>query len=119
MTYDELKLNDRQILDVLALARREGALPMIHAENDGCIAWLTEILEEAGKIEPRYHADSRPPIIEREAAYRLYRLQNWSKCRFLLYMYPAEELWNRFIKHRREVLMFLLRRARNIFFDSR
>ncbi len=70
MTYDELKLNDRQILDVLALARREGALPMIHAENDGCIAWLTELLEEAGKTEPRYHADSRPPVIEREAAYR-------------------------------------------------
>ena len=70
MTYDELKLSDRQILDVLALARREGALPMIHAENDGCITWLTEMLEEAGKTEPRYHADSRPPVIEREAAHR-------------------------------------------------
>ena len=70
MTYDDLKLNDRQILDVLALARRECALPMIHAENDDCIAWLTEILEEAGKIAPRFHAESRPPVIEREAAYR-------------------------------------------------
>ena len=70
MTYDELKLNDRQILDLLALARREGALPMIHAENDDCIAWLTDILEEAGKTAPRYHADSRPPVIEREAAHR-------------------------------------------------
>jgi len=70
MTYDDLKLNDRQILDLLALARREGAMPMIHAENDDCIAWLTEILEEAGKTAPRYHADSRPPVIEREAAHR-------------------------------------------------
>ncbi len=56
MTYDDLKLNDRQILDLLALARREGALPMIHAENDACIALLTDILEEAGKISPRFHA---------------------------------------------------------------
>jgi dihydropyrimidinase len=70
MTYDDLKLNDRQILDLLALARREGGLPMIHAENDDCIAWLTDILEEAGKIEPRFHAESRPPVIEREAAHR-------------------------------------------------
>ena len=70
MTYDDLKLNDRQILDLLALARREGALPMIHAENDDCIAWLTDILEEAGKTAPRYHAEARPPVIEREAAHR-------------------------------------------------
>ncbi|MFK7831320.1 MAG: dihydropyrimidinase [Congregibacter sp.] len=70
MTYDDMKLTDRQILDLLALARREGALPMIHAENDDCIAWLTDLLEEAGKIAPRFHADSRPMVIEREAAHR-------------------------------------------------
>ena len=70
MTYDDMKLSDRQILDLLALARREGALPMIHAENDDCIAWLTDLLEEAGKIAPRFHATSRPMVIEREAAHR-------------------------------------------------
>ena len=32
-TYDDLKLNDRQIIEVLALAKREGALTMIHAEK--------------------------------------------------------------------------------------
>lgn len=70
MTYDDMKLNDRQILDLLALARREGAIPMIHAENDDCILWLTELLEEAGKVQPRYHAESRPTVIEREATHR-------------------------------------------------
>jgi dihydropyrimidinase len=70
MTYDALKVSDRQILDLLALARAEGALPMIHAENDDCIAWLTDVLEQAGKVEPRYHATSRPTVIEREAAHR-------------------------------------------------
>ena len=33
MTYDALKLSDYQILDILTLARREGALVMVHAEN--------------------------------------------------------------------------------------
>ena len=70
MTYDDLKLNDRQILDVLALSRRERALVMVHAENSDVIAWLTEQLEKAGKTAPRYHGVSRPPAVEREATHR-------------------------------------------------
>ena len=70
MTYDALKLNDRQILDVLHLARREGAMTMIHAENADCIAWLTEMFEAAGDTAPRFHGYSRPPVVEREATHR-------------------------------------------------
>ena len=70
MTYDDLKLNDRQILEVLAVARREGAMTMIHAENTDCIAWLTEQLLAAGHTAPRFHATSRPMLIEREATHR-------------------------------------------------
>jgi dihydropyrimidinase len=70
MTYDDMKLNDRQMLDVLELARRHGAMVMIHAENSDCIAWLTERLEAAQKTAPYFHAVSRPPVIEREATYR-------------------------------------------------
>ncbi len=70
MTYDDLKLNDLEMLKVLALARREGAMVMIHAENSDCIGWLTEQLELAGKTAPKYHSDSRPPVVEREATHR-------------------------------------------------
>ena len=70
MTYDDLKLSDRQILEVLAVARREGAMTMIHAENEGCIGWLTEQLLAAGQGAPRYHAASRPMLVEREATHR-------------------------------------------------
>ena len=45
MTYDGMVLNDREILDTLAVARETGALVMIHAENDHCIRWLTEKLD--------------------------------------------------------------------------
>jgi len=74
MTYDDLKLDDRQILDVLALARRDGAMAMIHAENADCIAWLTEKLELAGQTAPYFHALSRPPVAEREATHRVISL---------------------------------------------
>jgi dihydropyrimidinase len=70
MTYDDLKLNDRQILDVLALARRERALVMVHAENADVIGWLTDKLEKANCTAPRFHAASRPPAVEREATHR-------------------------------------------------
>jgi dihydropyrimidinase len=70
MTYDDLKLDDRQILEVLAVARREGAMAMIHAENTDCIAWLTEQLLAAGHTAPRFHAASRPMLVEREATHR-------------------------------------------------
>jgi dihydropyrimidinase len=70
MTYDALKLSDREILDTLLVARNEGAMVMIHAENADCIAWLTEKLLEAGHTAPRYHASSRPMLVEREATHR-------------------------------------------------
>jgi len=70
MTYDDMKLNDRQIVQLLSLARRHGAMAMIHAENADLIAWLTETLLDEGKTEPRYHAASRPMLVEREATHR-------------------------------------------------
>ncbi|MEZ5812625.1 MAG: dihydropyrimidinase [Rhizobiaceae bacterium] len=70
MTYDDLKLDDGQILDVLDIARRYGAMPMIHAENSDCIKWLTNRLKARGNFAPRFHAEARPPLVEREAAHR-------------------------------------------------
>lgn len=70
MTYDDLKLDDGQILAALAAAREHGAMAMVHAENADCIAWLTRKLEQAGHVAPRFHADSRPMVVEREATHR-------------------------------------------------
>jgi len=70
MTYDDLKLDDGQILDVLAVARAHGAMAMVHAENADCIEWLTKKLEAAGRTAPRFHAQSRPMLVEREATHR-------------------------------------------------
>ena len=66
-TYDLLKLDDRQILDVLSVARRERALVMVHAENHDVISWLSERLLAAGHSAPRFHAVAHAPIAEREA----------------------------------------------------
>ena len=78
MTYDDLKLDDGQILDVLEVARRHDAMAMIHAENADCIEWLTRRLEASGRTAPRFHAHARPSARRRTA--RL-RCPNWSTFR--------------------------------------
>ena len=84
MTYDDLKLNDRQILEVLALAKREGAMAMIHAENSDCIAWLTALLESTGHTAPRFHAAARPMAVEREATHRAIALSELTAAPILI-----------------------------------
>jgi dihydropyrimidinase len=71
MTYPLLRLDDAQILDLLALARAEGAMVSVHAENDAMLAWTAQRLLEHGHTEPRYHAISHPRIAEAEAVGRL------------------------------------------------
>ena len=91
MTYDALKLSDRQILDVLALARSERALVMIHAENADCIGWLTEKLERAGDVAPRFHAAARPQIAEREATHRAIALAELAETPILIVHVSGQE----------------------------
>lgn len=70
LTYDPLHLDDRQFLRVLAAARRTGALVTVHCENYEAINWRTAALLADGRTEPKYHAWSRPSMLEREATHR-------------------------------------------------
>ena len=70
MTYDKLMLDDGQILDVLATARREGALVMVHAENHDVIHWLAKRLLGQGLTAPVNHTISHSRIAESEATNR-------------------------------------------------
>jgi dihydropyrimidinase len=70
LTYEGLKLDDYEVLTVLDLARREGVLTMVHAENDACVRWLTDRLLERNKTALRYHVTARSDVGEREAAFR-------------------------------------------------
>ena len=70
MTYEGLALSDREMLNVMSVARETGALVMVHAENYDAIRFLTDRLERAGKTAPHYHVASRPIPVEREATHR-------------------------------------------------
>ncbi|TPK32492.1 dihydropyrimidinase [Mesorhizobium sp. B2-5-4] len=70
MTYEGLRLNDAEILNVMDTARRGGALVMVHCENEDAIRYLIGQHEAAGEIAPKAHATTRPIVVEREATHR-------------------------------------------------
>ena len=73
-TYDAMKLSDRQILDIFALARRHGAMTMVHCENHDAMTWLAEKLVASGRTRPKYHCFSHNMTVESEATHRVIAL---------------------------------------------
>ncbi|WP_287497264.1 dihydropyrimidinase [Pandoraea sp. CB10b_02] len=74
MTYDQLKIDDYQLLDVLAVAARERALVMVHAENNDVIRWVSQRLLERGYTAPKFHGVSHVALAEAEATHRVIQL---------------------------------------------
>ncbi|MDQ8021493.1 MAG: dihydropyrimidinase [Moraxellaceae bacterium] len=70
MTYDKLKLDDYQLLDVMDTAGELGALVMMHAENHDMIRWIAHRLLERGHTAPKFHAVAHDPLVETEATNR-------------------------------------------------
>lgn len=70
MTYEGLRLRDDEILQTMDVARRTGALVMVHCENEDAIRYLIGQHEARGDVAPLAHATTRPAAVEREAAHR-------------------------------------------------
>ena len=74
MTYDELKVDDERLLDVLMKARELEAFVMAHAENHGMITWLSNRLLARGYRAPKFHAVAHARASEAEAFRRFIAL---------------------------------------------
>ncbi|MEL6523591.1 MAG: dihydropyrimidinase [Pseudomonadota bacterium] len=70
MTYDKMIVSDEQFLDILVMARENGGLTMVHAENNAMIKWMVRRLIDRGYDAPKYHAVSHPAVSEVEAVRR-------------------------------------------------
>lgn len=62
--------NDDLLFRALQKAKEVGLLLMVHAENGDVIDALQRQLVAEGKVEPKYHAVSRPTGVESEATAR-------------------------------------------------
>jgi len=104
MTYEMLKIDDYQMLDVLSVARQHGAMTMVHAENNDVINWLSERLMNRGYVEPKYHAVSHNPIAESEASRRAIDLARLTDARILIVHVSAPEAADAILKARNQGL---------------
>ncbi|SHO43058.1 dihydropyrimidinase [Desulfopila aestuarii] len=68
---DAIMVNDEELVGLLKCSRELNALIMAHCENGEIVAELQEKLFAEGKVEPKYHALSRPSYAEGESAFRL------------------------------------------------
>lgn len=90
-TYDKVRQDDHAILDLLAVAKREGALVCFHAENDGLIRHETARLLAEGKIAPKYHALSHPREAEVEAIDRMCRFAEFIDTSIMIFHVSTRE----------------------------
>lgn len=70
MTYENLRLNDAELLATFDVAREQGATVMVHCENEDAIRYLIEKHEATNLLRPSSHATTRPVAAEREATHR-------------------------------------------------
>lgn len=68
---DRLMLTDKEIFSIMMMAKKYNLLVMVHAENGVIIDELINFAISKGYTQPKYHALSRPPILEAEAINRV------------------------------------------------
>jgi dihydropyrimidinase len=68
--YGPLCLNDTQLYTALKALGRNGAFPILHSENGPVLDRLRAEALAAGRVEPIWHARTRPADLEGEAAGR-------------------------------------------------
>ncbi len=90
MTYEIMKLNDREVLDILFACKALGMTTMIHAESHDMISLIIEGLERNKHTEPYYHAIARPRIAEDEASYRAISLAEFADAPMLIVHMSSE-----------------------------
>lgn len=74
MVYDGMRLTDKELLEILQIAKDNQGLVCVHAENYDSINYRIAQLLSEGKTEPIYHAISRPQKCEAEATNRAIKL---------------------------------------------
>ena len=63
-------VDDETLFRLMQQAAQENLLVLVHAENGHVVQVLTEQLLAQGRTEPRWHAASRPELVEAEATAR-------------------------------------------------
>jgi dihydropyrimidinase len=70
-TIREFGIGDEALLRVLRAARAAGAVVNVHCENSEMLDLAEKDMLAAGRLDPRFYAESRPALAEAEATRRV------------------------------------------------
>lgn len=79
MAYDNLRVNDKEIFEILSAVEKEKGIIGVHCENGELIAALTEKLKAEYENSIALHPKCRPPQVEAEAIHRLLTIAKLAK----------------------------------------
>lgn len=94
-------VDDLALLKALEAARAADAIVMVHAENGDAAYFLQKKFVAEGKVEPRYHAESRPPRVEAEATARAIALAEIAGAPLYVVHLTCEEALDELLRGRR------------------
>jgi dihydropyrimidinase len=93
MVYD-FRVDDATMIKLLEQTKQHGGLVQVHAENVHVIDHMNAVLEKEGKLDPYYHAMSRPNLAEEEAIYRASKMVEMAGSRiYIVHLSSKEGLW--------------------------
>ncbi|CAN5153873.1 dihydropyrimidinase [soil metagenome] len=106
MVYD-FGVSDATLLRALGVAAERGGMLQVHCENRTLLEANVGRLLRAGHTAPRYHAASRPPLVEAEATHRAIRLaQAAGAPLYIVHLSSAEALEQVRWAHARDLPVF-------------
>jgi dihydropyrimidinase len=86
-------IDDVELVEAFTHAARLGCVVTVHAEHGDMVAALQKKLFGEGKIEPKYHALSRPPEVEGEATHRALMIAKLTGAKtYIVHMTCAESV---------------------------
>src|SRR3954465_8587532 len=74
-----LMIDQPTVYRMMKAAGELGGLTLVHAENGEAIEEKIRVLVSEGKTEPKYHAQSRPPVMQADGVARAVKVAEFAK----------------------------------------
>src|SRR4051794_40390514 len=93
-------IDDTTMFRVMQSAGEAGGMTLVHAENGIAIQQLIDNLIAAGKTDPKYHAQSRPPVMQADGVARALRVGEVAKAPVFIVHVSCEAAMNEIARSR-------------------
>src|ERR1700749_2892412 len=95
-------IDDTTMFRVMQSAGEAGGMTLVHAENGIAIQQMIENLVAEGKLEPKSHAQSRPPTMQADGVARALRVGEVAKAPVFIVHVSCESAMNEIVRSRDE-----------------